>query len=150
MIGLPPYHKGQSNTLWEVIKGNIRNETIKFSTNKKPNELLTEKKINKEIEDLETQIQQSLDLATAENLHTELKSKQNALTEIIDNRVNGSIIRAKAQYIENNENNSKYFSSLEKKRSESKIIKQLNIKGNIEYNQKTILSDQKSFYEKLY
>ena len=49
------------NTLWDVIKGNIRNETIKFSTNKKRNELITENKLNKEIEDLEIKIQQTVD-----------------------------------------------------------------------------------------
>ena len=102
-------NEANPNTLWEVIKGNIRNETIKYSTFKKRNELSTEKRLSKDIEDLEIQIQQTLDLTTAENLHAELNSKQNALTEIIDNRVNGSIIRAKAQYIESNEKNSKYF-----------------------------------------
>ena len=46
--------------------------------------------------------------------------------------------------------NSKLFSNLEKKRSESKIIKQLNVKGIIIKNQEEILKQQQIFYENLY
>ena len=72
------------------------------------------------------------------------------LNGIIDNRINGKIIRAKAQFVESNEKNSKYFSSLEKKRSESKILRQLNVNGTIINNQSNILLNQKTFYENLY
>ena len=115
-------NKANPNTLWEVIIGNIRNETIKYATNKKRKELLTEKKITEEIVNLETHIQQTSDLNTIEQINVELNSKRNILTEIIDKRINDSIIRAKAQYIKNNETKSKYFSSLEKKDHKEKSL----------------------------
>ena len=46
--------------------------------------------------------------------------------------------------------NSKYFAGLEKKKAESKIISRLNIKGNIITSQKSILAEEKKFYEHLY
>ena len=42
------------------------------------------------------------------------------------------------------------MSSLEKKRSERKKLKQLNVNGNIINKQSQILLEQKSFYENLY
>ena len=42
------------------------------------------------------------------------------------------------------------FSSLEKNMSESKVLRQLNVNGNIINNQSNILLNQKLFYEKLY
>ena len=138
------------NILWEVIKGNIRNETIKFATTKKRKEKELETKLNIEIENLETKTQNTVNIDTLQRLKIEVDSKRAILNEIIDNRINGKIIRAKAQYVESNDKNSKYFSSLEKKRSEGKILKQLNVNGNIINKQSQILFEQKSFYENLY
>ena len=46
--------------------------------------------------------------------------------------------------------NSKYFTSLEKKKSESKVISRLNVNGNIITEKREILSEQKHHYENLY
>ena len=43
-------------TLWEVIKGNIRNETIKYASAKKKRELTLEKQLLTDIDHLETEI----------------------------------------------------------------------------------------------
>ena len=106
--------------------------------------------MNTEIENLESQIQNTINIDTLEQLKIEIDNKRAILNDIIDTRINGKIIRAKAQYVESNDKNSKYFSSLEKKRSEGKILKQLNVNGNIINNQTKILLEQQSFYEKLY
>ena len=45
---------------------------------------------------------------------------------------------------------SKYFASLEKKKSESKIISRLNVNGNIITGKREILLEQKHYYENLY
>ena len=61
--------------------------------------------------------------------------------KITENKLNGFITRSKAQIIEQNERNSKYFASLEKKKAESKIISRLNVNGTLITNQKSILSE---------
>ena len=83
-------------------------------------------------------------------MKTELDMKKSELFDIIENKINGIIIRSKAEYVESDEKNSKLFSNLEKKRSESKIIKQLNVKGTLIKNQEEILEQQQIFYENLY
>ena len=70
--------------------------------------------------------------------------------KITENKLNGFITRSKAQIIEQNERNSKYFAILEKKKAESKFISRLNVNGTLITNQKSILSEEKQFYEKLY
>ena len=52
--------------------------------------------------------------------------------------------------VEFNEKNSKYFASLEKKHSESKIVSQLNKNGKILTKQTEILQEQNEFYKRLY
>ena len=63
--------------------------------------------------------------------------------------MNGLILRSKANIVENSEKNSKYFASLEKKRSESKTISRLLFNDNNNTDQKKILQEAES-YKKLY
>ena len=69
------------NILWEVIKGNIRNEIIKFATNKKRKERELEVKLNTEIENLEIQIQNTINIDTLEQLKIEIDNKRAILTK---------------------------------------------------------------------
>ena len=143
-------HEANPNILWEVIKGNIRNVTIKFATNKKRKEQENEKKIIAEIDLFQIKIQNPSNIENLDQLNTDIYNKRVQLNELIDNRINGNIIRSKAQLVDNNEKNTKFFSSLEKKRSESKVLRQLNVNGNIINNQSNILLEQHLFYKKLY
>ena len=141
------------NTLWEIIKGNIRNETIKYASHKKKIEKQVEKETRNDIKKLEQQLSSPNNVNTTEHLNNmskELEVKNKQLNDIIDKQINGSIIRAKALNVEFNEKNSKYFSSLERKQSESKIISQLNKNGKIITKQSEILEEQKEFYNKFY
>ena len=52
--------------------------------------------------------------------------------------------------VEHSEKNSKYFASLEKKRSETKLISRLKINNKINTNQTEILSETELFYKNLY
>ena len=73
------------------------------------------------------------------------------LNDIIKTQTKGSILRAKAQWIEGAEKNTKYFSNLEKKRAESKTINRLLNKHNIEITEpEEILMETKDFYTNLY
>ena len=53
---------------------------------------------------------------------TKLEQTKSDLDNITENKLNGLIIRSKAQIVEQDEKNSKYFASLEKKRAESKKL----------------------------
>ena len=136
------------NTLWEVIKGNIRNETIKYATHKKRSDLDREKQLNLNIENINVKIQTETNNDILENLRSDLVLIQMELTEIIDKRINGIIIRSRAQLVENSEKNSKLFSNLEKKKSERKILKQIQIDKNIITKPADILLQPKTILSK--
>ena len=72
------------------------------------------------------------------------------LYDIIDNKISGIILRSKAEHVQCNDKNTKYFASLEKKKAESKLISTLNIQGKLTQNPKEIQQAQKIFYSKLY
>ena len=76
--------------------------------------------------------------------------KNYALEKITEERIQGLILRSKAEMVEHGEKNSKYFASLEKKRSETKLISRLKIDNKINTNQTEILSETELFYKNLY
>ena len=138
------------NTLWEIIKGTVRNETIKYASLKKKENLKNEIKYTKDIEQLERELSNADDSELHDRIKSNLDSKRNELNKILENRLNGYITHSKAQIIEQNEKKIKYFAGLEKKKSEAKAITRLNINNTVVTNQRTILLEQKKFYEQLY
>ena len=138
------------NTLWELIKGTVRNETIQYTCKKKKTEKEQENKLQSDVRNLEENISKIESQNELDVLREDLKIKQSELDTLLDNRINGIIVRSKANKIEYNEKNSKYFSNLEKKRSEQKTITHLNINGKHVTNQQEIRQEQKQFYETLY
>ena len=135
------------NTLWEIIKGTIRNETIKYSTKKKRQEQNKEKQLQSELDHIVKQINENPDNTHLKEIKTKKKLE---LEEIYDKKVNGIILRSKARWVEGGEKNSKYFANLEKRNYESKIIHKLNINDTIITDPKDILNEQMKFYESLY
>ena len=105
--------------LWELIKRTVRNVTIKFATKKKGNKWIRNKPkiqnwyITKEIGEIR-------DEGRLEKIRNELQQMKNELESITWRELNGLILRSKANIIENNERNTKYFASLEKKRKDLK------------------------------
>ena len=95
-------------------------------------------------------IENTVNINNLETLTNELTIKRKELENIIDTRIKGCIIRSKSQYVEHNEKNSKYFSNLEKKQSEKKIIKSLRQNGNKITDIQKIMQMQSSFYTNLY
>ena len=86
------------------------------------------------------------------DLKQELDIKKKELNELIDHKMEGHILRAKAQIIEEGEKNSQYFADLEKKRkkTENKVIKRLKVNNDIITEQKDILKEEMKFYQKFY
>ena len=138
------------NTLWELIKGTIRNETIKYATFKKKQNSENETRLINELQTLEKDLTKTTDIVETDQIKQNINTKKSELDKLTENKLNGHIIRSKAQIVEHGEKHSKYFASLEKKKSESKIISRLNINGDIITDKHEILSEQKKFYENLY
>jgi len=92
------------NTLWELIKGTIRNETIKYSVFKNKSEREKETKLVNEIKLLE----EKLGKCSSNEVYTvtkEIIHKQLELERYNDEKVSGYILRARAVHIETNEKN---------------------------------------------
>ena len=138
------------NTLWELIKGSIRNETIKYSTFTKKQDTEKENEIKKNIEKLEDLLIKTNPVNVSENIKNTLDTKKIELNNLLDKKVNGILIRSKANIVEHNEKNSKYFANSEKKRAEQKIMTKIDKNGMMIENQKLIRNEQSKFYSKLY
>ena len=132
---------------WALIKGRIRDETIKYASAKKKINYNIERETIKYIELIQNDLYKDSSNITLINKYKEEKQK---LEEINDNKIKGILIRTKAVWIEGAEKNTKYFASLEKKRAEQKIIKQLKINNNIETNGSILLGHIKEYYQHLY
>ena len=137
----------QTLTLWEIIKGSIRNESIKYASYKKKEQNKKETQLIEEINIIKGKLTSEND---QENELKRLKEKNQELQNLYEIEIKGYIIRSKAEYIEGGEKNTKYFANLEKKRSEAKTLHKLNTERKEITNQKEILNEVRSFYEKLY
>ena len=67
------------NTKWELIKGTIRNETIKYATYKKKETNKQEKKLTNEINELQNKISESTEANVIEVLKNDLNEKRTYL-----------------------------------------------------------------------
>lgn len=121
----------------------LRGKSISYSTHKKKQ---IDKRENELINKIKTLEEHFLNNSTCEidNLKEELKA-------IRHNKMNGILIRSRAQIIEQDEKPTQFFCNLEKFNYMSKIIPKLQKEnGTIVTNQQDILQEFKSFYEDLY
>ena len=138
-----------ANTLWEVIKGSIRNETIKYTTYLKKRNNNEKHDLLNDIEGLESRLYTTCQ-KDVNKITEELIIKKEHLDKLIQTEVNGNILRAKATHVEYNEKNSKYFANLEKKRSEGKSINKLKVNNETITEPSKILDAELNYYTKLY
>ncbi|KAJ8018113.1 hypothetical protein HOLleu_44072 [Holothuria leucospilota] len=105
-----PHNSNQNPaSFWEGLKFTIRNNTIRFSKLKANDSHIYEKNLIKKIAQLES------DSISDENLLRELKDARSNLHLLYKNKLEGIMIRSKARWVEEGEQNSKYFLSLEKR-----------------------------------
>ena len=95
-------------------KRGCKNEKIKYASLKKKENLKNEIKYTKDIEQLESELNNAEDSELHDRIKLNLDSKRNELNKILENRLNAYITRSKAQIIEQNEKNNKYIAGLEK------------------------------------
>ena len=90
------------NTLWEVIKGNIRNTTIRYTSFKQKETHKLETETIKIIETLEKQLH-ATNTNDTEAIENEITLKKQGLEVIYHTYLNVIILRARAQHVEHNE-----------------------------------------------
>ena len=110
------------NTKWEIIKGSVRNETIKYTTKLKKDNNKEENDLKINIDKLENKLSNETDNNETKNMLIQFK---NQLRDLNEKRTNGILMRSKAEIVEGSERNSKYFSNLEKRNAEKKNISKL-------------------------
>ena len=127
----------------EMVLLNLRSLSICFSAALKKKEDTAVKKIELEINELET-----LNAAEHYDKICDLKAD---LQEIRGKKLKGSLIRSKARWIEQGEKPTKYFCNLENRNFVSKRMQSLIIENGEEItNQSDIKNEVKSFYCNLY
>ena len=118
----------------EILLLQIRGETVKYGTRMKRNRNKKKLQMMSDIENLEK----------FENLCNMniLEAKQRELQELREERIKGSLVRSRVQWLVEGEKPSKYFCSLEQR-----VIKP---NGKICMEQKEIVFEVKEFYKKLF
>jgi hypothetical protein len=135
-------------TIWEMIKVNIKEMSIRYSVEKS-------KCINKNKKHLQARIDEIYILMNNGCKNNELvKEKEcieSKLDELYCNEVKGAQIRAKVQWVEEGERSSKYFLSLKKTHQATNTITQLKSENSdVITDDLDILNECANFYEKLY
>ena len=86
-----------------------------------------------------------------EHVTTSIGSLEIEIDKLMQEKINSSVFRSKAQYVKDGETNSKYFFGLEKRKYFSRNMRAVqNLKGDIIKEQVRILDEQRDFYETLY
>jgi exodeoxyribonuclease III len=137
--------------LWDFCKLRIKEFSIKYTS------LLSQIK-RYEIQQVEKQIcdiEKSLNATMNDEERKKLVKQQNDIKLNIDmhylNRSKGAQVRARAQWVEDGEKNTKYFLALEQKhQTNNTIISVKNANGHNVYTNDKILDTAANFYETLY
>jgi exonuclease III len=132
---------------WDVIKSEIRGATISHASYKTKCNKIKEKNLIQNI----SRMEKIINTRPNEDIIQELQTDKKELEMIYAEKSRGVQLRAKCTHLENNESNSKYFLSKEKTNAETKNMSKL-IKDTGEEltDPKSILDEQKKFYENLY
>ena len=134
-----------SNNFLEMLLLRIRGETIKYATYHKRQDNELENRLKSEIEALENN---STDTPTSLKA---LDSKKVELQMVRQKAITGSVIRARAQWINEEEKHTRYFCSLEKYNYVEKMIKCIQLyNGKTLTDQKAILNEIANFYSALF
>ena len=126
----------------EVLLMEIRGKSISYSCYKKKKNDQLEKDLISQIDKIENNV-------TNENIDYIENLKIN-LQNIRKHKMQGHMIRSRAQIIENDEKPTKYFCNLETYKAVNKIIPKLVKQDGIITDQHDILNEAKDFYHNLY
>ena len=96
------------NTLWELIKGTIRNTSIKYSFEKRKKHDTVKQELLNKIQKLQNDIDNNCSY-TDINIVTDLENAKQQMTKILETEFKGILIRSKAEYIEGAEKKTQIF-----------------------------------------
>lgn len=131
---------------WDLIKSEIRAATIAYSKTQARLKRQYEKDLYTEIERLEKELCTN----AVPDIISEYSENKQKFEELQDEKTRGAILRSKADHIEYNEKNCKYFLNLEKSNYNAKHIKKLITESGNELNsQEDILEYEESYYKTL-
>ena len=130
--------------MWEVVKCEIRSETLSYSAWKTRVEREKQQNLYKRLSELEPY----LDIDNV--LKVEYDKIKRELESLIEIKANGAFIRSRAKYIEQGEKCTKFFLQQEKSRAKTKCITTLVTNNGVIEDPVNILAEQKNFYKKLY
>ena len=127
----------------EILMLQIRGETIRYASALKKKTVQIEENLKHEIENLEKQ------LDSMDPKHLELKKTE--LENLRKEKLNGIMIRSRAQWLSGGEKPSSYFCSLEKFYYTEKTVKRVVADdGNVITDQKEILNELRTYYKNLF
>jgi hypothetical protein len=136
------------NTTWEILKLNIRNNTIQYSIKKAKERNRLYKSLQNEYYKLEEDIKSNNILE--KNIADRYQLVKSELEAIEKYKTKGAIIRSKISWTEEGEKNSAFFLRQEKQNYLNKTITELKVNGKYIDNPKDILKAEKEFYSHLY
>ena len=129
---------------WELFKYKVKDFSIAFSKHNQNN-------IRHKIQIIEREISKIDESCSVDFNLRRKKELENELNDIYNLKSKGAQIRSRAKWINDGEQNSKYFLSLEAKNQSSNVIKELAVENNkTVHSENEILGEMCKFYEKLY
>ena len=130
---------------WEMIKMEIRKQSIIYSSTKKKAKIKEQNQIETIINTLENKDNLSEEDAT------KIQENKDKLTELYNDKIRGAMLRSNALHYEQGDRPSKYFLNLEKsKQSKKSIHKLINNEGTELTNRSDILNEIGNYYKALY
>ncbi len=134
--------------LWDVVKDQVRGDTIRYSSVKKKLSSQKQKELEEKVQRLESELDTNPE---SDSISAELIKGREDLDKIHEEKTKGARIRCRANWYEDGEKSTKYFLNLEKRNYNNKVINKLIDKdSNVITDVKQIQNEQKSFYEDLY
>jgi len=137
--------------MWDVLKFKVKDFSSRYGAKKKKDENREKSRLEGEIAKIKENINKSSCESQTERLYIELFSSENLLNELLNKELDGIIIRAKLQWVEQGEKSTKYFMGLEKSNQGRKsLLEIVNEQGNCVKTQKGIELHTVKFYKNLF
>ena len=138
-------HKNKT-FIWDYLKYNIRKYSISYSKSKKKELNVKEFELKNRLQEIEDKLSSESD----DNLWLDYEKIKYELNDLIENKIQGIITRARIKWTEENERNSAYFFGLEKSNYIKRNINKIIIEDCETNNQDIILKSLKDYYKDLY
>ena len=137
--------------VWDVLKFKVKDFSSRYGAKKKKEENREKTRLEGEISKIKGEINESSDESETENLYSELFCAEKLLNDLLNKNLEGIIIRAKLQWVEQGEKSTRYFMGLEKSNQGKKsLLNILNDQNQTMKTQKGIEEHTVKFYKNLF